>query len=461
MPEDRELARQSTGSASASERTVLTVSALNRSVRDLLEHRFPPLWVSGEISNFTAARSGHHYFVLKDAQSQVRCVMFRHRNQYLSWKPREGAHVEVHALVTFYEPRGEFQLTVESMRQAGVGALFEQFVQLRDRLEKEGLFATEIKRPLPFWPRTIGIVTSPQAAALRDILTTLSRRNPCINVVIYPVAVQGAGSAAEIAGALQNAGSRAECEVLILARGGGSIEDLWSFNDERVARAIRACPIPVISGVGHETDFTIADFAADRRAPTPTAAAEMASPDSEDARRTILALTRRIQQRMIREVEQRMQRLDGLSRRLEHPGRRLEGRLADISSLQGRLNAALQRGLESRYWRLGAALHRTRASMPRPSSYRTAADSLSMRLRAAMQSHWSTLNSRVDRLHSNLDHLNPQRVLERGYSVTRSSDGAVVVNSAQLRQDDLLSVTFATGSALTLVRSTRPASDHD
>lgn len=456
MLEDRELARESTGSPSAPGSAILTVSALNRSVRDLLEHRYPPLWISGEISNFTAARSGHHYFVLKDAQSQVRCVMFKHRNQYLSWKPRDGAHVEVHALVTFYEPRGEFQLTVESMRQAGVGALFEQFVRLRDRLEKEGLFSNEIKRPLPAWPRTIGIVTSPKAAALRDILTTLHRRNPGINVVIYPVTVQGEGSAAEIARALQNAGSRAECDVLILARGGGSIEDLWSFNDEQVARAIRACPIPVISGVGHETDFTIADFASDRRAPTPTAAAEIASPDREDAKRMVRALAHRMQQRMIREVEWRMQRLDGLTRRLEHPGRRLEGRLANLSNLQSRLNLALKKGIESRYWRLGAVLHRARAAMPRPGEYRTATDSLSMRLRAATHSRWSTLTSRIDRLRSNLDHLNPQRVLERGYSVTRTATGSVVVSSHQLKPGDLISVTFAKGSAKTLIESTTP-----
>jgi exodeoxyribonuclease VII large subunit len=456
MPEDRDLARESTGSPSASARGVLTVSALNRSVRDLLEHRYPPLWISGEISNFTAARSGHHYFVLKDAQSQVRCVMFKHRNQYLAWKPRDGDHVEVHALATFYEPRGEFQLTVETMRQAGVGALFEQFIRLRDRLEKEGLFSNEIKRALPVWPRTIGIITSLKAAALRDILTTLSRRNPGIGIVIYPVTVQGDRASGEIAAALDMAGERSECDVLILARGGGSIEDLWAFNDERVARAIRTCPIPVISGIGHETDFTIADFAADRRAPTPTAAAEMASPDREDARRAVRTLLHRLQQRMNREVESRMQRLDGLTRRLEHPGRRLETRLAILGSLQGRLNAALQRGIESRYRNLGMMLHRSRAALPRPEHYKAAVESVHGRLRAAARANWLAKETRLGQMRSNLDHLNPQRVLERGYSVARTDTGEVVIDATQVRHGDTVSLTFASGGATTTIMQTHP-----
>lgn len=456
MPEDRELARESTGSPSAHPAPVLSVSALARSVRDLLEHRYPPLWISGEISNFTLARSGHAYFVLKDATAQVRCVMFRNRGQYLAWKPRDGLHVEVHALVSFYEARGEFQLTVETMRQAGLGALYEQFIRLRDRLEKEGLFAPETKRTLPQWPRTIGIVTSLQAAALRDILTTLARRNPGIAIVIYPVRVQGEGSAPEIAAALAMAGARAECDVLILARGGGSIEDLWAFNEEVVARAIRACPIPVISGVGHETDFTIADFASDCRAPTPTAAAEMASRERGAVGRALVALVHRLRQRMNREIETRMQGLDGLARRLEHPGRRIESRRETVAMLHERMNAALEHRVRNGYWSLGTLLHRSRAVLPRTEQMLSASVALNTRLLTATKSHWSILHRRLENLLANLDHLNPQRILERGYSVVRSADGSIVTNAAQTMNGDALTLTFSRGSAAVRVESTSP-----
>src|SRR5512146_927891 len=277
---------------------IVTVSALVRSVRDLLEQRYPLLWVAGEISNCVRAKSGHLYFSLKDETAQVRCVMFRNRGLYLDWEPREGLRVEVRALVTLYEPRGDFQLNVESMRRAGQGALFEAFLKLRDNLDKEGLFDAAHKRPLPPYPRRIGIVTSPQAAALRDVLTTLARRNPSIPVIIYPSPVQGEGAAQQLAAAVATAARRAECDLLILCRGGGSIEDLWAFNDENLARAIHACPIPVVTGIGHETDFTIAEFVADRRAATPTAAAELAAP----ARDELLADLRRLRQSLARQM---------------------------------------------------------------------------------------------------------------------------------------------------------------
>src|SRR2546422_1785968 len=275
MPGEQGLARVSTHFPSE----ILTVSGLARSVRELLERRYPLLWVAGEMSNFTVAKSGHGYFVLKDEHAQVRCVMFRQRQQNLEWTPRDGMQVEVQALVSLYEPRGDFQLNVETMRRAGLGALFEAFLRLRDKLEKEGLFNTDTKRALPSLPRAIGVITSREAAALRDVLTTLARRNPSTEVVVFPVQVQGEGAAEKIASALRIAARVGGCDVILLVRGGGSIEDLWAFNEEIVARAIRACPIPVVTGIGHETDFTIADFVADRRAPTPTAAAELVSPE--------------------------------------------------------------------------------------------------------------------------------------------------------------------------------------
>ncbi len=451
MPENPELARESKGPSSG----VLTVSALNRSVRDLLEHRYPLLWVGGEISNFVLARSGHAYFVLKDAQAQVRCVMFRNRNMHLEWQPRDGMQVEAQALVTMYEARGEFQLTIENMRRAGSGALYEQFMRLRDKLAAEGLFAEDAKRPLPAYPRSIGIITSLKAAALRDILTTLARRNPAITIVIYPVPVQGAEAGAKIAAALRTAGARDECDVLILARGGGSIEDLWAFNEEAVARAIRLCPIPVISGVGHETDFTIADFAADRRAPTPTAAAELASPDRAALLHRLEMVAHRLSQRTLRDIEGRMQRLDAISRRLEHPGQRLLTQQDRLRQLSERLGRAIGGRFDNLGWRLAGLLHRSRILLPAPPAQQARVDALTARLRIAAESRVATGRLRLASLTTSLEHLNPDRVLARGYSVVRNAAGDVIMRGDTLSQGDALDIRFALGGAKVRVEQPR------
>src|SRR4051812_8897786 len=295
---------------------VINVSELNRLAKELIERNLPLMWVAGEISNFTRATSGHCYFSLKDAQAQVRCVMFRHKAQLHDWKPENGMQIEVRATPSFYEARGEFQLNIEAMRRAGLGSLYAAFEQLKAKLAAEGLFAEEAKQILPRFPRAIGIVTSTQAAALRDVLTTLKRRMPSIPVFIYPAPVQGEGAAAKLAQAIATADARAECDVLIMCRGGGSIEDLWAFNEEVVARAIHACTLPVISAVGHETDFTIADFVADVRAPTPTAAAQLACPNCVDLREGAAHLYHRLKRVMERALERRMQHVDGLARRL-------------------------------------------------------------------------------------------------------------------------------------------------
>ncbi len=268
------------GAAGSLSTPVIAVSALNRMAREALEAALPLLWVGGEISNLTRASSGHVYFTLKDASAQVRCAMWRNRAQLLAFRPENGMRVEARALVTLYEARGDYQLNVEALRPAGIGNLFEAFNRLKARLAAEGLFDPDQRRPLPRFPRAVGIVTSLQAAALRDVLVTLRRRAPHLPVVLYPAPVQGADAAARLVAAVRDAGRRAPqdgIDLLLLVRGGGSIEDLWSFNDEALARALRACPLPVVCGVGHETDFTIADFAADLRAPTPTGAAEIAS----------------------------------------------------------------------------------------------------------------------------------------------------------------------------------------
>jgi len=391
---------------------VVTVSELNRRVRALLENQFETLWVGGEMSNVKLAASGHWYFCLKDAGAAVDCAMFRARAQFLDFRPENGLQVEVRARVTLYEPRGSYQLVVEEVRKAGLGALFEAFERLKARLAAEGLFDAARKRPLPAFPRAIGLVTSPQAAALRDILTTLARRSPMTPVILYPAKVQGEGAAAEIARAIRVAGERAECDVLIVGRGGGSLEDLWAFNEEAVARAIVASPIPVVSGVGHETDFSIADFAADLRAPTPTAAAAAASPDREALQESVRQLRRRLVRDLRRIVETRQQRLDHLSRRLITPAERLARQRERLGQLARRLRRDGQLALQARAQRLAA-------------------------LRTA------------------LGHLDPTQVLSRGYSIVRDAQGHVRDSSAGLAPGDALDILFAQGGAAVKVERPR------
>ena len=443
MPGEQGLARVSTPSPSE----ILTVSALTRSVRDLLEHRYPLLWVAGEISNFTVAKSGHAYFVLKDEDAQVRCVMFRHRHQYLEWQPRDGMQIEAQALVTLYEPRGDFQLNVETMRRAGRGALFEAFLRLRERLEKEGLFETEKKRRLPPFPRTIGVVTSRDAAALRDVLTTLERRNPSVAVILFPVRVQGGGAAEEIAAALEIAGRRGECDVLLLVRGGGSIEDMWAFNEEIVARAVRGCPIPVVTGIGHETDFTIADFAADRRAPTPTAAAEVVSPERTQLLQVISRLAARLGLRARHELEGRMLHVDHLARRLVHPGARLQAQYELLGQLRVRLGQALARAVAERQWRITVLLQRSRARLPHLDELSARWVQAISRVRAAARARVERAAADCARLGASLAHLDPAAVLERGYSIVQKQDGGIVRDSAALAVGESVALRFAKGRA--------------
>ena len=414
---------------------ILTVSALVRSVRDLLEHRYPLLWVAGEISNFTSAKSGHAYFVLKDEQAQVRCVMYRSRLQQLDWEPRDGMQVEAQVLVSLYEARGEFQLNVEAMRRAGLGALFEAFLKLRDKLEKEGLFDPAAKRPLPALPRAIGVITSRGAAALRDVLTTLRRRNPSIAVVLYPVQVQGYRAAEEIASALALAGRRKDCEVLLLVRGGGTIEDLWAFNEEVVARALRNCPLPVVAGIGHETDFTIADFAADRRAPTPTAAAELASPERQRLLETISAWAKKAGACVRRELDRRALHVDQVARRLVHPSAKLRAQGEVLAQLRLRLEGTVTRLLSDRRSRF--------ANLP-------------ARLRSLAHAALERAVARRASLVASLSHLDPIRVLERGYSIVQKSGGEVVRDSAALAPGGAVALRFAKGGAEARIETVDP-----
>ena len=381
---------------------VLTVSQLVRSVRDVLERRFPLQWVSGEISNCRPAPSGHLYFVLKDADAQADCVMYRSRAAALDWELKEGQKVEARVLVSLYEPRGRFQLTVEAMRRAGLGPLYERFLKLKDKLEREGLFDPAAKRPVPDFPRRIGIVTSLAAAALRDVLTCLKRRNPAIPVIVYPAPVQGEGAAGKLARAIAVAGARAECDVLLLVRGGGSIEDLWQFNEEALARAIRASGIPVVCGVGHETDFTIADFAADERCPTPTAAAERVSPSREALLQRVAELSDGVAKEMSRKLSYGMQTVDTLQRRLVHPAERLRASEQHL----GHLAVRLSRAMAHRFAGLLAQVKHARAGL------------------------------------AAFDH---PALLARGYSVTRNAKGEILRDPAQVSAGEMLDTVLAKG----------------
>ncbi len=427
--------------------TVISVAELNRLARTAIERGVPLVWVAGEISNFKRYDSGHCYFTLKDEAAQVDAVMFRQKAQHLDWTPENGMQVEVRATATVYEARGKFQLAVDAMRRAGLGALYAAFEKLKAKLEKEGLFDADIKRELPPFPRTVGVVTSPQAAALRDVITALRRRMPCIGVIIYPTPVQGEGAGAKIAEAIALAGSRAECDVLIVCRGGGSIEDLWAFNEEVVARAIRACPLPVVSGVGHETDFTITDFAADMRAPTPTAAAELVSPDGVKLKRDVLLLGQQLARIFSRGIEDRMQRLDYLSRRLTHPGERIRNQVIHLQHLASRLRGEWRRGADEQSWALRDAAQRLRAAAPDAGMLIQQQQELARRLHGAASVRMTAAAERVTGVRAHLLHLNPQRVLERGYSITETADGAIIRDSAQLTGEQELKVTLAKGWA--------------
>jgi exodeoxyribonuclease VII large subunit len=476
------------------DRDIYTVSRLNREVRVLLERGFGTLWLEAEISNLARPSSGHWYFSLKDSAAQVRCAMFRQRNMLSAFTPKDGQKVLVRARIGLYEPRGEFQLVVDHMEDAGLGALKRQFEELRAKLEGEGLFAAARKRPLPLLPRRIGIITSPTGAAVRDVLHVLARRFPAVDVLIYPVPVQGAQAASDIIAALAQAGRRADCDVLILARGGGSLEDLWAFNDERLARAIVVSPIPVITGIGHEVDFTIADFVADVRAPTPSAAAEMVVPDAAEWLASFLRWDARLQrsvrrhldahrerlrwltgraaqasptvrltqqaqrldeleqcllralQRQLRERRERLQWLTGRAT-LVSPAARLTQQALRLESLQqriergwrqlARLRSDAQGRLQGRLWQASPVAHVRHAAAKHAA--------LSARLQAAMLADLRRASERLLPLVRTLNAVSPLATLERGYAIVSTESGAILRDAAHAPLGTLLEVRLARG----------------
>lgn len=428
-----------------STRAILSVSELNYCAKILLEQAMPLRWISGEISNLKQYSSGHWYFSLKDENAQVRCVMFRHKNRLLDWQPTDGMQVEVNALVTIYEPRGDFQLGVENIRRAGLGTLFEAYERLKTKLEKAGFFDPTQKKPLPRHPKQIGVITSQSAAALRDVLSTLKHRMPAIPIILYPTPVQGEGSAAKIADTINLAAKRNECDVLILCRGGGSIEDLWAFNEEVVAHAIAACTIPVISGIGHETDFTIADFVADTRAPTPTGAAQLACQDTQTLLRHINVLNNQVQQSMRRYLERLMQQTDTMTHRLLHPGERINNQLIQLQHIQERLVRSWSHIIETQHWKNAEIQQRLLSSLPNISQLNQQQKELALRMNRAIRHQTETANTHLQHQQAHLQHLNPHAVLARGYSISYTAEGVVLRNSDQIKIGDDIQVTFAKG----------------
>ena len=387
-----------------SETKVFSVKEINRLVRELLEQSFPSFWITGEISNFISASSGHWYFSLKDEEAQVRCTMFKNKNMAAEWIPKNGEKIEAKCLIGLYEARGEYQLNIEQIRHAGAGLLSEAFNQLKEKLLKEGLFEVSRKKPIPQFPKSIGVITSPSGAAIEDILITLKRRSPHIPIIIYPSLVQGKEAPLAIVRAIETANAREECDVLILARGGGSIEDLWAFNEEIVARAIVASKIPTITGVGHETDSTIADFVSDLRAPTPTGAAELVTSHTFELIKTIQAYKNQLNKLMAGLIRELVQKIDYLEKRLVSPRQQIQRQKEQIYQYIQRINQSMKNVV------IQYRLH-------------------------------------IDKLKLNLDHLSPHAVLSRGYSIITDVDGQIVNNVTQLKLDDKIHIQLNHGQA--------------
>jgi exodeoxyribonuclease VII large subunit len=451
----------STPNAAPSEpgRDVYTPTRLNREARTLLERGLPALWLEGEISNFSRPSSGHWYFSLKDAGAQLRCAMFRQRNLLARFKPQDGLHVQARGRVSLYEPRGDYQFIVDYIEEAGEGALRRKFELMKTRLAAEGLFAAERKKSLPRLPKRIGVITSPTGAAIRDVLHILRRRFCTIPILVYPVPVQGATAAGQIASMIRTASQRAECDVLILARGGGSLEDLWAFNEEVVARAIFDCAIPIVSGIGHEVDFTIADFVADVRAPTPSGAAEIVAPDCNEWSRALAGLRRRLQQGLERRMTQASQRIIWIERRLGqlHPGVQLRQHAQRLDELEQRLIRTVEHRLarhRSLIAQLSANLRQHSPALMVATGYRRLENASGV-LRTVMSQQLQKWRHRLHVAAGTLDVVSPLRTLQRGYAIVTARDH-VVTNASTLKAGDRIQARLADGAVDAVVEQISP-----
>ena len=458
---------QSTADASSARQKVLSVTSLNRLARSLLEGNFPAILVEGEISNFSAPASGHWYLTLKDEHSQLRCAMFRNSNRKVRFRPANGIGALVRGRLSIYEARGDYQLIIDDMEEAGSGALRRAFEELKARLSEEGIFRDEHKQPITKCYRHIGVITSPTGAAIRDILTVFQRRFPAIRITLLPVAVQGNDAAREIVSAIETANRLAErlqLEAILLARGGGSLEDLQAFNEESVARAIFNSRLPLVCGVGHEIDFTIADFVADLRAPTPSAAAELLSPNQQEYRQYLLSYQHRLVSEIGASMRQSAQKIDWLARQLKHPGRRLQDHAHKLDLLETRLGRIL-------HWQIGQrkssirGLRRTLLSNSpwrRLTGLRDSQISLSGRLFRGMTSCLSNKTSNLNQLARNLNAVSPLNVLARGYSITYDQKHQVLRTSTDLKKGSIITTRLQTATVESKVLQVQDLSlDHD
>ena len=435
------------------------MAALLVATADALAVRFGAVTVRGELSGFSRAASGHCYFSLKDADGAaalLRCAMFRRAATLVDFAAADGQQVELRGRLGVYDARGELQLVVEAMQRVGTGALYEEFLRRRARLAAEGLFDAAAKRPLPAFPRVLGIVTSPAAAALRDVLTTLQRRSPQVRVVIYPSPVQGAEAPASLVAALQQVGRRAEVDAVLLVRGGGSLEDLWAFNDERVVRAVAACPVPVVCGVGHETDITLADLEADLRAPTPTAAAELAAPLQADALAQLDAAAAALQRALQRTLQTQAQRLDTTALRLGQPSRKLLAQQQGLEALSRRLGLGLRSVQGRQREQLSTLSQRLQRAAHAGLQRQEQLSSLGQRLQRAVKVRLQREPLRLEAAAQRVAAQDPARVLKRGYAWVESMDGRPVLGVGGLRPGQAVRAVWADGRATAELLSVEP-----
>jgi exodeoxyribonuclease VII large subunit len=439
-----------------SERQIYSVSQLNRSVRHLIETQLPLLWVEGEISNFARPASGHWYLTLKDDQAQVRCAMFRNSNQRVGFKPANGTQVLVRCRAGLYEGRGEYQLVIEHMEEAGFGALQRQFEQLKQKLSYEGLFDNQYKKPMPDSVSHIGVITSATGAAVKDVLSVLQRRFPSIKVSIFPTAVQGEPAAKQIVEAINNANQLGQCDALIVGRGGGSLEDLWPFNEEVVARAIFASAIPIVSAVGHEVDFTIADFVADLRAPTPSAAAELLSPDGEDILNQFEGFEILLTEAVGRKIAQLGQRADYLKKRLRHPGHKLQEQSQHLDHLDIRLRRAINGRLEQQRQRMNRVQSQLARVHPGEAidGYHKLVALYVKQMSRSVKQQLEVKRSKTGQAMHLLDTVSPLKTLGRGYSIIRDADDAVIKSVASVTEGDVLRGQLEDGEVVFAVTGT-------
>jgi exodeoxyribonuclease VII large subunit len=430
------------------ERKIYTVSELTQQIRDLLEREFPSVWIQGEISNLRSAPSGHVYFTLKDDTAQIRCVMFKLQRRFLKFRLEDGLHVIAWGRISVYSLRGEYQLILDTMEPVGLGSLMLAFEQLRERLIAEGLFDEGKKKPIPSFPKRIGLVTSSRGAAVRDMIRISRRRFPGTHILLSPATVQGDRAPEEIVAAIDRLCSAGDVDVIIIGRGGGSIEDLWAFNDEKVVRAVAGCPLPIVSAVGHETDVTLTDFAADLRASTPSAAAEMVVPDKEDLLESVLHLSARMKTCMRNFLERRVSILNELLRRLYDPRRQIQERRMRLDELTIRLSLTIRRKLETESREIVALATRLRPEylIREIDAGRNQCSTLFADLLRTIRNTLKECRGSVENIAAKLDSLSPLSVLARGYSVTlRPQTGIVITDAAQVRTGEELQVRLHRG----------------